>query len=146
MLAWCNPSEGKYMAVCLNYRGPHLNINAVCPKIKTMRTIQFVDWCPTGFKMGRNPRGMRSVQGSGIAESAGAVYLIANSTSVRKVFSCMKQRFDNLFKQRTEVHQYLSEGMEESEFSENLEALTNLECTYRSCEIEDELDEEEGME
>lgn len=40
------------MACCLLYRGDVVpkDVNAAIAQIKTKRTIQFVDWCPTGFK------------------------------------------------------------------------------------------------
>lgn len=36
------------------YRGDVVpkDVNAAIATIKTKRTIQFVDWCPTGFKVG----------------------------------------------------------------------------------------------
>lgn len=41
------------MAVCLLYRGDVVpkDVNAAIATIKTNRSIQFVDWCPTGFKV-----------------------------------------------------------------------------------------------
>uniref|UniRef100_A0A673HQI2 Tubulin/FtsZ 2-layer sandwich domain-containing protein n=1 Tax=Sinocyclocheilus rhinocerous TaxID=307959 RepID=A0A673HQI2_9TELE len=52
----CDPRHGKYMACCLLYRGDVVpkDVNAAIATIKTKRTIQFVDWCPTGFKVGIN--------------------------------------------------------------------------------------------
>ena len=49
----CDPRHGKYMACCLLYRGDVVpkDVNAAIAAIKTKRTIQFVDWCPTGFKV-----------------------------------------------------------------------------------------------
>ena len=49
----CDPRHGKYMACCLLYRGDVVpkDVNAAIAQIKTKRTIQFVDWCPTGFKV-----------------------------------------------------------------------------------------------
>ena len=53
MLLQCDPRHGKYMAVCLLYRGDVVpkDVNAAIAAIKTKRSIQFVDWCPTGFKV-----------------------------------------------------------------------------------------------
>ena len=50
----CDPRHGKYMACCLLFRGDVVpkDVNAAIASIKTKRTIQFVDWCPTGFKVG----------------------------------------------------------------------------------------------
>lgn len=61
----CYPRNGKYMACCLLYRGDVLpkDTNAAIASIKTKRTIQFVDWCPTGFKVGINHRGPAAVPG-----------------------------------------------------------------------------------
>jgi tubulin alpha len=38
------------------YRGDVVpkDVNAAIATIKTKRSIQFVDWCPTGFKVGIN--------------------------------------------------------------------------------------------
>ena len=51
----CDPRHGKYMACCLLFRGDVVpkDVNAAIATIKTKRTIQFVDWCPTGFKVGK---------------------------------------------------------------------------------------------
>jgi tubulin alpha len=50
----CDPRKGKYMAVCLLYRGDVVpkDVNAAIAAIKINKMIQFVDWCPTGFKVG----------------------------------------------------------------------------------------------
>ena len=41
------------MACALLYRGDVVpkDVNSAVATIKTKRTIQFVDWCPTGFKV-----------------------------------------------------------------------------------------------
>jgi tubulin alpha len=50
----CDPRHGKYMATCLLYRGDVVpkDAHSAVATLKTKRTIQFVDWCPTGFKLG----------------------------------------------------------------------------------------------
>lgn len=50
----CDPRNGKYMATVLLYRGDVVpkDVHAAVASLKTKRTIQFVDWCPTGFKIG----------------------------------------------------------------------------------------------
>ena len=49
----CDPRHGKYMATCLLYRGDVVpkDAHGAVAMLKTKRTIQFVDWCPTGFKV-----------------------------------------------------------------------------------------------
>ena len=49
----CDPRHGKYMACCMLYRGDVVpkDVNAAIATIKSKRSVQFVDWCPTGFKV-----------------------------------------------------------------------------------------------
>lgn len=49
----CDPRRGKYMACCMLYRGDVApkDVNAAIAAIKSKRSVQFVDWCPTGFKV-----------------------------------------------------------------------------------------------
>ena len=41
------------MAICLLYRGDVVpkDVNAAIASIKASKSVQFVDWCPTGFKV-----------------------------------------------------------------------------------------------
>ncbi|KAA0189584.1 hypothetical protein HAZT_HAZT001846 [Hyalella azteca] len=49
----CNPQDGKYMACCLLYRGDIVpkDVNSSIQAIKNGKNVQFVAWCPTGFKV-----------------------------------------------------------------------------------------------
>ena len=49
-LVKCDPRTGKYMSCCLLYRGDVVpkDANAAIAVIKSRRSVQFVDWCPTG--------------------------------------------------------------------------------------------------
>lgn len=62
----CDPRHGKYMACCMLYRGDVVpkDVNAAIATIKTKRSIQFVDWCPTGFKVGINYQPPTTVPGN----------------------------------------------------------------------------------
>lgn len=94
----CDPRHGKYMAVCLlfrycpfisfvylfnkpnnkhtqltyrTFRGDVVpkDVNAAIAAIKTKRSIQFVDWCPTGFKVGINYQPPTVVPGGDLAKA-----------------------------------------------------------------------------
>merc|ERR1711975_162531 len=49
MMVKCDPRHGKYMACVLMFRGDVVpkDVNAAIATVKSKRTIQFVDWCPT---------------------------------------------------------------------------------------------------
>jgi len=81
------------------------DVNGAVATIKTKRTIQFVDWWPTGFKFGINYQPPTVVPGGGLARVQRAVCMVANTTAVE-------------------------EGMEEGDFSEALEDLAALEKDY----------------
>ena len=65
-----NPHHGKYMACCLLYRGDVVpkDVNAAIATIKTKCSIQFVDWCTTGFKVGINYQPPTAVPGRDLAK------------------------------------------------------------------------------
>lgn len=60
-------------------------MNAAVATIKTKRTIQFVDWCPTGFKCGLNYQPPTVVPGGDLAKVQRAVCMISNSTAIAEV-------------------------------------------------------------
>merc|ERR1711872_451366 len=98
----CDPRHGKYMACCLLYRGDVVpkDVNAAIATIKTKRSIQFVDWCPTGFKVGINYQPPTIVPGGDLAKISRAVCMLSNTTAIAEAWARLDNKFDLMYAKR----------------------------------------------
>merc|ERR1712091_543810 len=92
-----DPVEDKYMAISLNYRGAIMSkeANATVQWLKQNNKVAFVEWCPTGFKIGLNSTPPENLPSDGMPESEHDIMspakkncvMIGNNVAVSRVFT-----------------------------------------------------------
>jgi tubulin alpha len=142
-----DPEEDKFMAISLNYRGAvkSKEANATVQWLKNNKKCTFVEWCPTGFKVGLNERPPAVLAEDDLGPAPRNVVMIGNNTAISRVFTDrIAKKYDLMYSQRAFVHWYVGEGMEEGEFAEAREDLGFLEKDYLDVLAEQATDDAGG--
>ena len=130
-----DPSVGEYMACSLLYRGDVTPIEAASSmgSLRKQRTINFVDFIPTGFKVSINSNTPTVFDHNRFSyqREKRSCCLLSNNTSISNVFADMSWKFDLLYQKRAFLHWHIDEGCGEGLQSEAREDIAALERDYR---------------
>lgn len=110
ILAKCDPALGKYIAMTLNYRGDvrSKDISATISTLKTKKSICFVDWAPTSFKLGIERSPPVYLPRSKMAALPKSCCAIFNNTVVSHLYGRLAHKFDLLHSKQASLHSYIN--------------------------------------
>lgn len=131
-LVKCDLSTGKYMSCSLLYRGliNPSEVNEALGGMKSSSAINFVDWCPTGFKVGIVNQQPQILPESKLGITSRNVIMMTNNSAISVIWYRLSQNFHRLYSKRSFVHWFVSEGLEETEFCESLFNIATLAKDY----------------
>ena len=135
------------MAISLNYRGDvrSKDSGATVGWLKRSNKCKFVEWVPTGFKIGLNSRVASILPDDDIGYSIKNLVMTGNNTLISRIFhNRLSVKYDLMFSQKAFVHWYVKEGVEEGEFQEARENLEFLEKDYQDV-LADQLSDEPNI-
>ena len=75
-----------------------------CDNLLFYAGLQFVDWCPTGFKVGINYQPPTTVPGGDLAKVPRAVCMLSNTTAIAEAWARLDYKFDLMYAKRAFVH------------------------------------------
>ena len=101
-----DPNDGLYMAVTAIFRGDITpsDVNKAICRIKSERKLDFVDWCPTGFKVGINYQPSTVIPGGDLSPSTRSVTSLSNTTAIKHVWETLLKKYDLMYRKRAFVH------------------------------------------
>ncbi|TPP57341.1 Tubulin alpha chain [Fasciola gigantica] len=112
-------TQGKIITCCIQYRGniTMQEANRAIIESKYRRMLRFTDWCPTGIKLGISNVAPTIPSFFPMARTRRSALLLMNNSAVNQAIEKVGDKFDMLYQRRAFVHWFVSEGMEETEFT-----------------------------
>lgn len=128
----CENESGFYMSCCLLYRGDVVprDVNDALAQMKVKKTVNFVPWSPTGFKVGINAQTPVTLRGGEFASVSKSVCMLCNTTAIKDAWMNLNQKYNVMVEKQAFIHWYTAEGLEKTEFLVAMDNLLTLEQDY----------------
>lgn len=128
----CDLRNGKYVACCLLYRGDVApkDVNSAIAYVKGKKMAKFVEWSPTGFKVGINSQAPSQVPDGDLAKMHRACCMISNTTAVTELWSRLNYKYALMLSKKAFLHWYILDGMDEEDFTVAQEDILTLQHDY----------------
>jgi len=123
----------KYISCSTLFRGngvAPVHVSNALNVIKDLRSTVFVDYNPTGFKVGINDQPPIVVSGEHLTKVPRALCMLSSTTAIAQVWERLVEKFDVMYSRNEFVQGYLSEGMEQGDFLEAREDVGALLADY----------------
>ncbi|KAI0394184.1 tubulin beta chain [Xylariaceae sp. FL0594] len=144
MMAASDFRNGRFLTCSAMFRGK-LSIKEVEDQMRAIQarnSSYFVDWIPHNIQLA-----MCTVPPALGQDMSGT--FVGNSTALQEILKRVGDQFAAMFRRKAFLHPYISDGMDEMEFTEaesNMNDLINEYQQYQDASIEDEyVDVEEGF-
>ena len=128
----------------MNYRGDvkSKDANASVVSLKSKNHATFVEWSPSGFRIGLNEEPFILMDNSDMKQCNRHACMIGNNTGISRFFSeRIISKYDVMYHKRAYIHWYIREHMELAEFQEARENLGFMLQDYSDLLNEDTTDE-----
>ncbi|CAK1600307.1 unnamed protein product [Parnassius mnemosyne] len=140
MMAACDPRHGRYLTVAAVFRGrmSMKEVDEQMLNIQKKNKDYFVGWIPHNVKTAVcdiPPRGLKM-----------SATFIGNTTAIQELFKRISEQFVSMFRRKAFLHWYTGEGMDENDFAEadnNMSDLISEYQQYQDATIADQEFEEE---
>lgn len=128
----CASEGGHYMSCCLLYRGDIVpkEVNSAISQMKEKKSVRFVPWSPTGFKVGINSQVPGNLPSSQMCSVSRAVCMLCNTTAVKDAWTALNLKYNIMLEKKAFIHWYTMEGLDPNEFLMAFENLLALEQDY----------------
>ncbi|OWR52549.1 tubulin beta chain-like [Danaus plexippus] len=141
MMAACDPRHGRYLTVAAVFRGrmSMKEVDEQMLNIQNKNKDYFVKWIPNNVKTAVcdiPPRGLKM-----------SATFIGNTTAIQEILKRVSEQFASMFRRKAFIHWYTGEGMDETDFTEADNNLSDLISEYQQYQDatteEQEFEEEE---